>query len=80
MIMHVLRIEHRLVVMTVVERENEILCTLLDKSVPLFCQAPQWPIHQYDFVYDWFNAVIVEVRTNSCKCIHLFDRQHVMTS
>lgn len=77
---HVFRIEQRLVVMTVVEREDEIICTLLDASLPMGIQAPQWPIHQYDFVYDWFNAVIVEVRTNSCKCIHLFDRQHVMTS
>jgi len=77
---HLLQIDGRTVLMKVEDFPNEIVCEV---SFP--CQSGSfvwtgWSPAQYEFVYAWFTAIIEGLRKNSPKTIHLFDRQHVMTS
>lgn len=77
---HVLHIDGRVLVMDVLEAEDKLVCHLVDKSTPFDLPSAPWPVHHYDHVYAWFNAIISDLRATSPKCIHLFDRQHVMTT
>lgn len=74
---HILTIDRRSVKMTVWESETEFLCELFMQDGG---EKPKWSDEQYEHVYAWFNAIISDLRANSDKCIHLFDRQHVMTT
>lgn len=73
---HLLQIDGRTIVMTVQEKADEIVCKLEAVAYPF----SGWSPAQFEHVYAWFNAIIGPLQANSSKCIHLFDRQHVMTS
>lgn len=82
---HILTIDGRRIEMKVYETKDEIVCdirAMAMTSAPPFLVEKYTPLSpaQYEHVYAWFNAIISELRENSDKCIHLFDRQHVMTS
>ena len=72
---HLLQIDGRTILMSVHETADEIVCDL-----SLFSKSVGWSPAQFEYICAWFNAIIGDLRENSCKCIHLFDRQHVMTS
>lgn len=77
---HLLQIDGWTVIMQVIEYPSEIECYLARLTqVPNNLHAG-WSPAQYEHVYAWFNAIISDLRASSDKCIHLFDRQHVMTT
>lgn len=77
---HLLQIDGRTIIMEVHDCPDEIVCNLARLTeVPNSLHAG-WSPAQYEHVYAWFNAIIQDLRASSDKCIHLFDRQHVMTT
>lgn len=82
---HILTIEGRRIEMKVYETADEIVCDMqavtmgLQYPVIITPMAPLSPPH-YEQLYAWFNAIISDLRENSDKTIHLFDRQHVLTT